>query len=45
LRSCLAVLHFIWLVKADLAEPLAYAVVLAVLLGARLWRRAPAPSR
>jgi sulfoxide reductase heme-binding subunit YedZ len=41
----LAVLHFIWLVKADLAEPLAYAVVLAVLLGARLWRRAPAPSR
>lgn len=34
----LAVLHFVWLVKADLAEPLAYAAVLALLLGARLWR-------
>jgi sulfoxide reductase heme-binding subunit YedZ len=33
-----AVLHFLWLVKADLAEPLAYAAVLAALLGAR-WRR------
>jgi sulfoxide reductase heme-binding subunit YedZ len=34
-----AVLHFLWLVKADLAEPLAYAAVLAALLAAR-WRRA-----
>jgi sulfoxide reductase heme-binding subunit YedZ len=33
-----AVLHFLWLVKADLGEPLAYAAVLAALLGAR-WRR------
>lgn len=32
----LAVLHFLWLVKADLAEPLAYAAVLAALLGSRL---------
>ncbi len=32
----LAVVHFIWLVKADLLEPLTYATVLAVLLGARL---------
>ncbi len=31
-----AVLHFLWLVKADLREPLAYAAVLAVLLAARL---------
>lgn len=30
-----AVLHFVWLVKADLVEPLIYAAVLAVLLG---WR-------
>ncbi len=34
----LAVLHFVWLVKADLAEPLAYAAVLVVLLAARWWR-------
>jgi sulfoxide reductase heme-binding subunit YedZ len=32
----LAVLHFGWLVKADLAEPIAYTAVLAALLGARL---------
>jgi sulfoxide reductase heme-binding subunit YedZ len=31
-----AVLHFLWLVKADLAEPLAYAAVLAALLALRL---------
>ena len=30
------VLHYLWLVKADLREPLVYAGVLAVLLGARL---------
>jgi sulfoxide reductase heme-binding subunit YedZ len=34
------VVHFVWLVKADLAEPLAYAAVLAGLLGYRLWHRA-----
>lgn len=41
----LAVLHFLWLVKADLREPLLYAAILALLLGLRLWwrwRRAPA---
>ncbi len=32
----LGVIHFLWGVKADLAAPLAYAGVLAVLLGARL---------
>ena len=31
-----AVLHFLWLVKADLREPLAYAGVLALLLLARI---------
>lgn len=37
--AALAVLHFVWLVKADLAEPLAYAAVLAGLLAARRLRR------
>jgi sulfoxide reductase heme-binding subunit YedZ len=32
----LGVLHYLWLVKADLREPLIYALVLAVLLLARL---------
>ena len=32
--------HYIWLVKADLAPPLAHAAVLAALLGYRLWHRA-----
>jgi methionine sulfoxide reductase heme-binding subunit len=36
-----AVVHYVWLVKADLRAPLAYALVLAVLLAARApWRRA-----
>lgn len=35
----LAVLHYAWMVKADLAKPLAYAAVLAVLLGLRAWWR------
>ena len=30
------IVHFIWLVKADLTEPLIYALVLAVLLGYRI---------
>ncbi len=37
LIGILAVLHFIWLVKADLREPLIYAAILAVLLAAR-WK-------
>ena len=32
------VVHFLWLVKADLREPLVYAAILAALLGARVWR-------
>lgn len=49
----LAVLHFVWRVKADLREPLVYAAILALLLCVRLpavkrWlqrRRAPAVAR
>jgi methionine sulfoxide reductase heme-binding subunit len=38
----LAVLHFIWLVKADLSEPLIYLGVLLALLGFRLyWKLKP----
>lgn len=42
--AALAVLHFLWLVKSDLREPLLYAAILTVLLGLRLgWRlRRPA---
>lgn len=34
--AALAVLHFVWLVKKDLAEPMTYAAVLALLLAFRL---------
>jgi sulfoxide reductase heme-binding subunit YedZ len=34
-----AVAHFLWLVKADLLEPLVYAAILAFLLGYRVWFR------
>lgn len=34
----LAVLHFWWLVKSDIREPLLYAAILALLLGWRAWR-------
>lgn len=42
-----AVVHFLWLVKADTREPLIYAAILAALLGIRAWwvlraRRRPA---
>ena len=38
--AVLAVLHFWWVVKADVREPLLYAAILAALLGWRLaWRR------
>jgi sulfoxide reductase heme-binding subunit YedZ len=35
----LGTLHFFWRVKKDASEPLAYALVLAVLLGVRLFTR------
>lgn len=37
LIAVLGVLHYLWLVKADLREPLLYAAILGVLLGYRLW--------
>lgn len=39
LIAVLGVLHYAWLVKADLTEPLLYGGVLAMLLGYRLWWR------
>ncbi len=33
----LGVWHYWWQVKQDFSEPLVYAIILAVLLGARLW--------
>jgi sulfoxide reductase heme-binding subunit YedZ len=33
----LGVLHFLWLVKADIREPVIYATVLLALLGERVW--------
>jgi len=33
------VVHFWWLVKADLLEPFIYAAILAALLGVRAWWR------
>lgn len=46
LAALLAVLHYLWLVKADLREPLQYAAILAalLLLRLRLPRRFSAPA-
>ena len=44
--AVLAVLHFWWLVKSDIREPLLYAAIAAVLLGWRVWKRLrPSPPR
>lgn len=37
LVAILGVLHFWWLVKADVQEPFVYAAILMVLLGIRVW--------
>ena len=37
--SILAILHFWWLVKADLLEPIIYAAILTLLLGYRVYTR------
>ena len=37
--AALGVLHFFWLVKKDLRQPLVYGAVLVALLGVRLWFR------
>lgn len=39
LIAILAVLHFWWLVKSDIREPLLYASILTVLLGWRVWKK------
>ena len=45
LAGVLAVLHFYWLVKKDVSQPLRYAAILGLLLSARVikarWRRSP----
>jgi sulfoxide reductase heme-binding subunit YedZ len=38
--AALGVVHFVWRVKADISRPLAFGLVLALLLGLRLWDRA-----
>ncbi len=37
--ACLGVLHYYWLVKRDVTQPVIYAVVIAGLLGWRVWRK------
>ena len=37
--AVLAVVHYWWMVKKDLTQPIIYAVVVAGLLGWRVWRR------
>lgn len=41
--AMLALLHYFWLVKRDITQPLIYAAVLALLLGLRLWWRMRPP--
>jgi len=37
--AVLGVIHYWWLVKADVRSPILYAVVVSLLLGFRVWRR------
>ena len=41
----LAVLHYSWMVKADVSKPLIYAVMVGVLLGLRVWWRVQERNR
>lgn len=43
--AVLAVLHYFWLVKADLRQPMLYAAVLTILMLARLYRRGSSPVK
>ena len=45
LIGALGVWHFWWQVKQDIAEPLVYATILAILLGIRLWWRLRRPRK
>ena len=37
LIAALGILHFLWLVKADVLEPIVYGLILILLLGIRAW--------
>jgi sulfoxide reductase heme-binding subunit YedZ len=41
----LGIWHYYWQVKADVREPLIYLAIAMVLLGWRLWKRRPRPTR
>jgi sulfoxide reductase heme-binding subunit YedZ len=45
LIGILTVLHYAWMVKADISKPLLYAVMLGVLLGLRVWWRVQERNR
>ena len=50
LAATLGVLHYWWLVKADVSRPLTYALVVVILFGARVFlnrarQQAPVPAR
>jgi sulfoxide reductase heme-binding subunit YedZ len=42
--AVLGVVHYWWLVKADISRPLRYALIVGVLLSARIWWAARRPS-
>ena len=42
--AILAVVHFWWLVKKDIREPLLYAIILGVLLGIRIYYKKQAKT-
>jgi len=47
LTAIAGVVHYWWLVKADISRPQAYATIVTILLGARVWfsvRRSARPS-
>ena len=39
ITGILGVIHYIWRVKSDIEKPLIYAILLALLLGFRLWKK------
>jgi sulfoxide reductase heme-binding subunit YedZ len=41
--ATLGILHYLWLVKADVRDPVIYGLMLAVLLAYRAWKKRAAP--